>query len=167
MWADLSQRRERVLTVRGKKQHLLLKLPKGKKKKKRHEIWKKAASTDHLHLKNLYNILLGINYLLLPVPVDTVRITDWWIMRSANWTMSMLYKSPINSLCPVCGWHCNPSLGVWAGVLWAVEQWGRNPISVGSSGRPACERGGGGGRATDTAPGQCWLRPHSHTHCTR
>ena len=35
MWADLSQRRERVLTVRGKKQHLLLKLPKGKKKKKK------------------------------------------------------------------------------------------------------------------------------------
>lgn len=77
-------------------------------------------------------------------------------------------QSPINSLCPVCGWHCNPplslslSLSVWAGVLWAVEQWGRNPISVGSSGRPACERGGGG--ATDTALGQCWQRPHSLTH---
>lgn len=120
-----------------------------------------------------YNIVSGISSLPLPVKkvqYNTATNRDWWLMRSANWKMAMLYKvkCPINSLslCPVWGWHSNLSLSihcsVWAGVLWAVEQWGCNPISVGSLGWPACERGG----RERHRPGACWQRPHSHTHWT-
>lgn len=132
----------------GEKRHLLLKVLEGKKKHPKSE--KKAASTDRLHLKNQYNILLGINCLLLPVPVDTVKITLRWIMRSANWKMSMLYKVLLTrSVLSVAGTvtplFLSLSLSVYG--LVCCEQWNSEAVIplvlVHRVGQRVNEEGGG------------------------
>lgn len=154
----------------GEKRHLLLKVLEGKKKHPKSE--KKAASTDRLHFKNQYNILLGINCLLLPVPVDTVKITLRWIMRSANWKMSMLYKVLLTrSVLSVAGTvtplFLSLSLSVYG--LVCCEQWNSEAVIplvlVHRVGQRVNEEGGGGNRHR---PGAMLTEaPLSHTHCTR
>lgn len=98
-------------------------------------------------------------------PVNTVKSETavHRFMRSANLKMATKWNVPLTlSLCPVRGWHCNPSPSLAVYELVCCEQWNSGAVIPLVLVRWIGQRVNGG-RGDRHRPGACWQRPRSHT----
>jgi len=101
--------------------------------------------TNGLKRKNQYAIVPRFSSVSVSVPVNTETAqtseSSSWGQQTGKCPCCTKWNVPL-TLGPVRGRHCTPSLSLTVHELVCCEQWGCNPISVGSLGRPVCERAG-------------------------
>lgn len=101
--------------------------------------------TNGLKRKNQYAIVPRFSSVSVSVPVNTETAqtseSSSWGQQTEKCPCCTKWNVPL-TLGPVRGRHCTPSLSLTVHELVCCEQWGCNPISVGSLGRPVCERAG-------------------------